>query len=66
MENFTLFYSFLRQNKDIHHTYILPGIGIPSCKLATFVLQFLIPSAANEHTVIDSFHLAGRNLSTGP
>ena len=37
---------------------ILSAIGTPTNKLAKFLLEFLTPSAANEYTVIDSFHFA--------
>ena len=37
---------------------ILSVIGTPNYKLAKFLLKLLIPSTANEFTVIDSFHFA--------
>ena len=37
---------------------LLSAIDTPTYKLAKFLLKFLTPSAANEYTVIDSFHFA--------
>ena len=39
-------------------TYMVHLHGTPTYKLAKFLLKFLTPSAANEFTVIDSFHFA--------
>ena len=37
---------------------ILSAIGMPTYKLAKFLLPFLMPLTQNEHTVTDSFHFA--------
>ena len=37
---------------------ILSAIATPAYRLAKFLLKFLTASAANEFTVIDSFHFA--------
>ena len=35
---------------------VLSGIGMPTYKLAKFLLPFLTPLTENEYTVTDSFH----------